>query len=121
MQLDSLREQYSLMSDDELLALEADADSLSAEARPVLSNEIRRRNLWYRSLGDDAQGPETPQSTLAKSPFASSLLRVLLCALLISFVLKLLGLPLEINLPGTLMAFFVGYYIYLRRQTRTTK
>ena len=117
MQLDSLREQYSLMSDAGLVALQADSDSLSEEARSVLSDEIRRRNLTQGFVAEEEHCLE-PQSSLAKSRFASSFLKMLLCALLISFVLKVLGVPLEINVPGTLIAFFVVYYINLRRQNR---
>ena len=36
---------YSSKTDDELLALAADLDSLVDEARPVLADELRRRNL----------------------------------------------------------------------------
>jgi hypothetical protein len=45
MQLDSLAQFYVSKTDDELLALAADLDSLTHEARPVLADELRRRNL----------------------------------------------------------------------------
>ena len=41
----SLAQLYSSKSYDELLALAADPDSLSEDARPILEREIRRRNL----------------------------------------------------------------------------
>jgi hypothetical protein len=44
-QLDSLALFYASKTDDELLALAADVDSLVDEARLVLTDELRRRNL----------------------------------------------------------------------------
>jgi hypothetical protein len=41
----SLAATYSSKTDDELLALAADIDSLFPDARPILESEIRRRNL----------------------------------------------------------------------------
>lgn len=45
MRFDSLEQLYSSKTDDELLALAADQESLLDEARPILGKEIRRRNL----------------------------------------------------------------------------
>jgi len=45
MQRDSLALLYASKTDDELLALAADLDSLTEEARPVLGDELRSRNL----------------------------------------------------------------------------
>lgn len=45
MEPQSLAQLYSSKTDDELLALAADGDSLSEDARPILESEIRRRNL----------------------------------------------------------------------------
>jgi hypothetical protein len=41
----SLAQLYSSKTDDELLVLAADTDSLFEDARPILASEIRRRNL----------------------------------------------------------------------------
>jgi hypothetical protein len=41
----SLAQLYSSKTDDELLALAADKNSLFEDARPILASEIRRRNL----------------------------------------------------------------------------
>lgn len=43
--LPDLAQQYSCKTDDELLALAANPDSLVEEARPILADELRRRNL----------------------------------------------------------------------------
>lgn len=45
MQPDSLARFYASKSDGELLALAADLDALTDEARPVLADELRRRSL----------------------------------------------------------------------------
>ena len=45
MQLDSFVELYSSKTDDELLALASSPESLVEEARPILADELRRRNL----------------------------------------------------------------------------
>lgn len=45
MRRDSLVQLYSSKTDDELLALAANLDSLVEEARPVLADELHRRNL----------------------------------------------------------------------------
>jgi len=44
-QLGSLAQLYSSKTDDELLLLAADSRSLIEEARPILAEELRRRNL----------------------------------------------------------------------------
>ncbi len=45
MESDSLKELYFQKTDDELLALGADEDSLLPEARPLLAEELARRGL----------------------------------------------------------------------------
>ncbi len=45
MELERLKQEYSFKTDEELLALLADSGSLSDEALPLLTDEIRRRNL----------------------------------------------------------------------------
>lgn len=44
-QPDSLAQQYASKTDDELIALAGDLDSLVEEAWPILDDELRRRNL----------------------------------------------------------------------------
>lgn len=63
MQPDSFKEFYTSKTDDELLSLAADKDSLIESARLALADELRRRNL------DDLPTPEpiTPVPAEAKS------------------------------------------------------
>ena len=120
MKLDDLRKQYSLMSDHDLMGLLKDIGSLREEARPVLLEEVRRRDLKQQSLvNDELHADLAGESPLAKSGFASSLFMVLLYALGVTFVLKLLRVPFEINLPLTLICFLVLYYVKLRKQRRS--
>ena len=62
MQLDSLALFYASKTDDELLALAADLDSLVDEARPVLTDELRRRNLTSLQPTPAAVEHQTPIS-----------------------------------------------------------
>jgi hypothetical protein len=48
MEPDSLKQLYFAKTDDELLTLEADQDSLTPEARSILANELGRRGLSVR-------------------------------------------------------------------------
>jgi len=105
------------MSDDEIVALQSDRDALTDEAELLLAEELRRRNLTENQSAKSSLEGES-QSSLAKSHFASSLLRVALYALLVSFVLKVLGVPLQVNLPGTLIVFLIWYFISIKRQNR---
>lgn len=97
-----------------------DIESLREEARPVLLEEIRRRDLKQQSLVTrEPHADLARESSLAKSGFASSLFMVLLYALVVSFVLKLLRIPVEINLPLTVVCFLIWYYVKLRKQRRS--
>ena len=64
MQPDSLALFYASKTDDELLALAADLDSLVDEARPVLTDELRRRNLTLLEPTPTAVEHQTPPSPI---------------------------------------------------------
>ena len=70
MQTKPLAEIYSSKTDDELIALAADADALLDEARPVLAEELRRRNITGTETTSVEQKPDD-----RKGPTHSSLLR----------------------------------------------
>jgi hypothetical protein len=55
MQLDGLAALYSSKTDDELLRLAADQESLHGEARDVLAEELRRRNLENSRPNSEAE------------------------------------------------------------------
>ena len=65
---DSLVQHYSSKTDDELLALAANPDSLVEEARPLLADELRRRNLDVQPIPTsfDSQKTRNLGSTVAK-------------------------------------------------------
>ncbi len=54
----SLAEIYSSKSDDELIALAADADALVDEARPVLADELLRRNITAKLSATERSTPQ---------------------------------------------------------------
>lgn len=56
MRLDSLEKLYSFKTDDELLALAVNPESLVDEARCVLSEELRRRNLDVQAVPSGIEG-----------------------------------------------------------------
>jgi hypothetical protein len=58
---ESLKQHYQSKADDELLALVVDADSLTEEARPILAEELRRRNLVEQPL-PEIQSPTSPSA-----------------------------------------------------------
>ncbi len=66
MQLDSLKELYSSKTDDELLSLAAERDSLTAIARVALADGLHRRNL------SDSLQPPPVEASLADSELKSS-------------------------------------------------
>jgi hypothetical protein len=107
-QLDTLAQVYASKSDQELLALAADPNSLVEEARVVLEGEMRRRNLVAgQQLEAEEEVVLEPSSSLAKSRFATSLLRLALVALFLTFVFKVAGIPLKVSLLGTLALFLL--------------
>lgn len=60
MQLDSIKQAYSSKTDDELLALAAEQDSLTEEARLAFAHELQRRGLNPEQLMvDDTDGKST--------------------------------------------------------------
>jgi hypothetical protein len=65
----SLAEIYSSKTDDELIALAVDADALVDEARPVLADELLRRNITV------AKPSATERSARLKDPRVVKLLR----------------------------------------------
>jgi uncharacterized protein YajQ (UPF0234 family) len=68
-QNNSLAEIYSSKTDEELIALASDADVLVDEARPVLTDELLRRNITV------AKPSATERSTPQRDSQAISLLR----------------------------------------------
>jgi hypothetical protein len=60
MQLDSLKLLYSSKTDDELLALAADEASLLEEAKPILADELQRRNLAEHPTSESAEWRAIP-------------------------------------------------------------
>jgi hypothetical protein len=96
------------MSNEELVILQSDQGALTDEAQLLLAEEIRHRDL----------SEKRSHSSLAKSHFASSLLTTALYALLVSFVLRVSGVPLEINIPGTLIVFLIWYFVSIKRKNR---
>jgi hypothetical protein len=80
----SLAQLYSSKTDDELLALAADTNSLVEEARPILASEIRRRNLVFQSTELERQTPTLQRTAVAK------FLRIV-GELLLNFVVAVIG------------------------------
>ena len=63
MRRDSLLQLYSSKTDDELLALAANLDSLVEDARPILADELRRRNLVSQPAAAEVEShPLTPKN-----------------------------------------------------------
>lgn len=62
MQRDSFEQLYSTKTDDELLALAADKASLRDDAKPILVDELRRRNLAEGSRGKTSEIQAAPTS-----------------------------------------------------------
>jgi hypothetical protein len=60
----SLAEVYSSKSDDELIALAGDADALVDEARPVLADELRRRNITVKLSATERSTPRNNSRVL---------------------------------------------------------
>ncbi len=73
-QLDSFAQLYSSKTDDELIALAADLDSIVDEARPVLADELRRRNL--ASFQPTSAAVEYQTATSQRIPVAKGFLTV---------------------------------------------
>ena len=76
MKLDSLARLYSSKSDDELLALAAEPESLVEEARRSLEFELRQRNLEKpspSSVGSTVARPEPPSGITRPLRFASGI------------------------------------------------
>lgn len=71
MQLESLAQLYSSKTDDELIALAADRDSLLEGAQRILIDELRRRNLLEKPLTEsasfDALGPSAARNVAYRS------------------------------------------------------
>jgi len=63
----SLAEIYSSKTDDELIALAADADALVDEARPVLASELLRRNITVRKPSAAERSTRQERSRLCKT------------------------------------------------------
>lgn len=59
-----LAETYSSKSDDELIALAGDADALVDEARPVLADELLRRNITVKPSGTERSTPRSNSRAL---------------------------------------------------------
>ena len=59
-----LAEIYSSKSDDELIALAGDADALVDEARPVLADELLRRNITVKPSGTERSTPRNNSRVL---------------------------------------------------------
>jgi hypothetical protein len=57
-QTSSFAESYSSKTDDELIALAADPDALLEEARPILAEELRRRNITVTETTSLEQKPD---------------------------------------------------------------
>jgi hypothetical protein len=70
-QTKSLAETYSSKSDDELIALATDSDALLDEARPVLAEELRRRNITLRGAAS-----AKPKTSRGRNTRAGRLFRV---------------------------------------------
>ena len=67
MKPDSLEEVYSSKSDDELLALAGQEASLREEAKTILADELRRRNLNGHSITTIGAGEPTTSTTLKRA------------------------------------------------------
>jgi hypothetical protein len=74
--LDSLAEVYRAKTDEELRILASDSNSLVEEARGVLANEIRLRNLTSQPPTVDT-AEVVSDSSSSKTNFVSSVLRSL--------------------------------------------
>jgi hypothetical protein len=79
----SLAEVYSSKSDDELIALASDADALVDEARPVLADELRRRNITVKLSANEL-------STARSNSWILKLLR-LIGTFLLNLVIAIFG------------------------------
>jgi hypothetical protein len=98
-QLGSLAQLYSSKSDDELLWLAADPDSLVEQARPILAEELRRRALVIqpalRTVGEQAPNLSSTAAVKPIRTFFAFLLNLATAifgtALLESFILPNIG------------------------------
>lgn len=115
LKLDSLAEVYRAKTDEELLILASDSDSLVEEARGVLANEIRLRNLTSQPQTVDAEEVVSCPSS-SKSIFVSSAITLGVMVLIATFLLKVFQLPFEVSLPGTLIVFLIQFIISVRRK-----
>src|ERR1035438_4264293 len=113
--IDSLAEVYRAKTDEELLILASDSDSLVEEARDVLANEIRLRNLTSQSFVLDT-AEVVPDSSSSKTNFASSVITLGLMVLIATFLFKVFQLPFEVSLPGTIIVFLIQIIISARRK-----
>lgn len=135
MQLHALAHFYSSKTDDELIALAADLDSLVDEARPVLADELRRRNL--ASLQPAPTAVQYQTATSESIPVAKVFLTVgtfvshLIAALLgtgmvessIGAVLgrprSLVGLEAKIWFTSLTIAALLGFFICRYRPSKS--
>jgi hypothetical protein len=115
--LETLAELYASKTDEELLALAADTDSLIEGAGAVLSDELQRRNLTGERVARIA-AEAAPASITANESLAGSLVTLGLMVLVLSFMLKAFGVPLAVNLPVTLCVFLFRYYTSIRASNR---
>jgi hypothetical protein len=113
--MDSLAEVYRAKTDEELRILASDSDSLVEEARGVLANEIRLRNLTSQPFVLDT-AEVVPDSSSSKTNFASSVITLGLLVLVATFLFKVFQLPFEVSLPGTIIVFFIQIIISARRK-----
>jgi hypothetical protein len=86
----SLQELYSSKTDEELLALAADDTSLRDDAKPILAQELERRNLQRPKQGKaDPERPLSTKSDLTRNAiFALALILNMCIALFVTAVLE---------------------------------
>ena len=113
--MDSLAEVYRAKTDEELRILASDSDSLVEEARGVLANEIRLRNLTSQPPTVDT-AEVVSDSSSSKTNFVSSVLMLGLMVLFATFLFKVFQLPFEVSLPGTIIVFLIQFIISARRK-----
>lgn len=113
--IDSLAAVYRAKTDEELRILASDSDSLVEEARGVLANEIRLRNLTSQPLTVDT-AEVVSDSSSSKTNFASSVITLGLMVLIATFLFKVFQLPFEVSLPGTIIVFLIQFIISARRK-----
>jgi hypothetical protein len=132
--LDSFVQLYSSKTDDELLALASSPDSLVDEARPILADELRRRDLVVKPGTPEVEHQTSDLQNIAIGKLFRSVgafllnlaFAVLGTATIESSIWSLIGHAHSVSgvetrewLLSITIAASLGFFIYRRRPTRS--